>query len=61
MAETPIMHPVIVTKITNEEYAKLPLKSLEQILDESENRVEDKIIFRTRFMAEAMKPTADNV
>jgi len=54
-----IMHPVIMTHITNPDYAHLPIKNLEQLLVE-ENRNAENPIFRTRFCVEGTSPNVDD-
>ena len=50
-----IMHPVIVSNITNAKEANLPLKSLDRILSNSEEEKKYSV-FRTRFSTMAILP-----
>lgn len=54
-----IMHPVIMTHITNADYAHLPIKNLEQLLEE-DNRTAETPIYRTRFCVEGVYPGSDD-
>ncbi len=49
----PLFHPIIVTKITNDKHAHLPLSSLEHILDQEAVSAE---VFRTRMAVLATRP-----
>ena len=53
------MHPVIMTHITNPDFAHQPIKNLEQLLEE-ENRKAEKPIYRTRFCVEGVFPGSDD-
>jgi hypothetical protein len=58
------MHPVVVSHITDPNYKKLPLKSLNYILNNGEHGFittnEGNKIYRTRFCVEGFIPS-DNV
>jgi len=38
LLDTLNLHPIVVTRVTNEKYAHLPLTSLDQILDSEETK-----------------------
>lgn len=49
-----IMHPLVATHITQDNYKHLPIRSLEQILDLEKKQGQE--VYRTRFSVEAILP-----
>lgn len=53
LVDTLNLHPIIVTRVTNEKYAHLPLTSLDEILDSEGTK---SSVFRTRLSVLAIRP-----
>ena len=53
LLDTLNLHPIIVTRVTNEKYAHLPITSLDKILDTEETK---SSVFRARLSVLAIRP-----
>ena len=50
------MHPIVVSRITNEKLAHIPLTSLDHILDSEDKNA----VYRSRLAVIATRPTISN-